>query len=148
MSAISVLTGNSVMHECYSDPSDKDLSHCDALGFIKQYRPREVVLAGVLSKNLLSYLELDNIMCHKVETHKNCSSTAYQNVVFGCAFENNSMMSNIEYLDLERMPHALYGYVLLVEFVNAHDPMLLRRMSKPDLLVNTNHLVLSTSTLD
>ncbi len=147
MSAISVLTGNSVVHECYSDPNDKDLPLDDALGFIKQYRPREVVLAGALSRNLLSYLELDNIMCHKIETHRNCT-TAYQNAVLGCAFENKSKISNIEYLDLERMPHALYSYVLLIEFVNAHNPMLLRRMSKPDLFVHNDHLVLSTSTLD
>ena len=148
MSAISIVTGNSVVHECYSDPNDKDFPLDDALGFIKQYRPREVALSGVLSADLTSYLELDNILCHKVDDNKESHNVAYQNAVLGCAFENDSMLSNIEYLDLERMPHALLSYVLLVEFVHAHNPMLLRRMSKPDFFVRKSHLVLSTSTLD
>lgn len=159
MSAISVLTGNSTVHECYSDPNDKDLPLDDALGFIKQYRPREVVLYGTAStvestvsqnhkKSLISYLELDNVLCHWMEINKSSYNVAYQNAVLGCAFENNTMLSNIEYLDLERMPYALFSYVLLVEFVHSHNPMLLIRMSKPNLFTHTNNLILSTSTLD
>ena len=45
-SSICVLTGNSVVHECYSDPSDPDKSLDDVLGFLKQYRPKEAVLYG------------------------------------------------------------------------------------------------------
>lgn len=148
MSAISVVTGSSVVHECCFDPADKDLPLDDALSFIKKYRPREVVLSGVLNKDLTSYLELDNILCQRIELNKDCNSVAYQNAVLGCAFDNKSMLSNIEYLDLELMPQALLSYVLLIEFVHEHNPMLLRRMSKPDLFVNSGHLVLSTSTLD
>lgn len=146
MSVISVVTGHSVVHECYSDPTDKDFPLDDALGFIKQYRPREVVLTN---KNLVSHLELDDIMCHIVEPDKNSHNVAYQNSVLGCAFDNNdSMLSNIEYLNLEKVPHALLSYVLLINFVHEHNPMLLRRMSKPDLFVNDTYLTLSTSTLD
>lgn len=148
MSAISVVTGSNVVHECYSNPADKDFPLDDALGFIKQYRPREVVLSGTLNKNLMSHLELDDILCHVVEPDKNSHNVAYQNSVLGCAFDNDSMLSNIEYLNLERMPHALLSYVLLVEFVHEHNPMLLRRMFKPELFVNDAHLTLSTSTLD
>jgi DNA mismatch repair protein MutS len=151
MSAISVLTGNSTVHECYSDPNDKDMPLDDALGFIKQYRPKEVVIHRDSSNNdkyLMSYLELDNILCHWIEVKKSSYSPAYQNAMLGCAFENNSMLSNIEYLDLERMPYALLSYVLLIEFVHGHNPMLLVRMSKPNLWTHNEHLVLSTSTLD
>lgn len=146
MSAISVLTGNSVVHECYSDPNDKDLPLDDALGFIKQYRPREVVLSGEVPPQLSSYLELDDTLCQQISGHS--LNIAYQNAVLGCAFENKTMLSNIEYLDLERVPHALFSYVLLIEFVNSHNPMLLRRMSKPELFTRREHLTLSTSTLD
>lgn len=145
MSVISVVTGHSVVHECYSDPTDKDFPLDDALGFIKQYRPREVVLT---SKDLVSYLELDDILCHVVEPDINSHNIAYQNSVLGCAFDNDSMLSNIEYLNLEKVPHALLSYILLINFVHEHNPMLLRRMSKPDLFVNDMHLTLSTSTLD
>lgn len=146
MSAISVLTGSSVVHECYSDPNDKDLPLDDALGFVKQYRPKEVVLSGEVAPQLSSYLELDDTLCQRVSGQS--LNIAYQNAVLGCAFENKTMLSNIEYLDLERTPHALFSYVLLIEFVNSHNPMLLRRMSKPELFTCREHLTLSTSTLD
>ena len=58
------------------------------------------------------------------------------------------MLSNIELLDLERTPHALLRYVLLIGFVHGHNPMLLRRLSKPELYTCREHLMLSTSTLD
>ena len=75
-------------------------------------------------------------------------TVAYQNAVLGCAFENDTMLSNIEYLDMERSPHALAGYVLLIEFVHEHNPMLLRRMSRPETFERRERLALSTSTLD
>ena len=146
MSAISVLTGSSAVHELYSDPNDKNAPLDEALGFIKQYRPREVVLSGSTDRGIISYLELENSMCHLANSSPR--NIAYQNAVLGCAFENNTMLSNIEYLDLERMPYALISYVELIEFVHGHNPMLLRRMSKPDMYVNNLRLVLSTSTLD
>lgn len=155
MSAISVLTGNSVVHECYSDKDDKDLPLDDALAFIKQYRPREVALSGEVTSSLTSYLELDDILCHTVPADRNSHNVAYQNAVLGCAFsgadpegENNNMLSHIEFLDLELTPYALISYVLLIEFVHGHNPMLLRRMSKPDMFTCREHLMLSTSTLD
>jgi DNA mismatch repair protein MutS len=153
ISAISVLTGNSTVHECYSDPNDKDISLDDALSFIKQYRPKEVVIytANILDDTqkqfVVSYLELD-VLCHWIKIKATNHNVAYQNAILGCAFENNSMLSNIEYLDLERMPYALLSYVLLIEFVHCHNPMLLVRMSKPNLWTHTKHLVLNTSTLD
>ena len=166
MSAISVLTGNSVVHEHYSDPGDPDKPLDEALGFLKQYRPKECVLSGELPAFapssctsysddngfsltfLKSYLELDDdVLCHIV-SNKRKLSVEYQNAVLGLAFENKSMLSNIEHLGLERMPYALLSYVLLIEFVYDHNPMLLRKMSLPDFFSSFDKLVLSTSTIE
>lgn len=166
MSAISVLTGNSVVHEHYSDPGDPDKPLDEALGFLKQYRPKECVLSGKLPAFapssctsysddkefsltfLKSYLELDDdVLCHIV-SNKRKLSVEYQNAVLGLAFENKSMLSNIEHLGMERMPYALLSYVLLIEFVYDHNPMLLRKMSLPDFFSSFDRLVLSTSTIE
>ena len=143
MSAISVLTGRSVVHECCHDPDDPDLSADEALAFVKQHRPREVVLSGDVTP---SQLELDDVPFQRRPAPKH--TVAYQNAVLGCAFENDTMLSNIEYLDLERSPHALAGYVQLIEFVHEHNPMLLRRMSRPETYERRERMALSTSTLD
>ena len=58
------------------------------------------------------------------------------------------MLSNIECLGLEMMPCALLSYVMLIEFVYDHNPMLLRRVSPPDIFSSIDRLVLSTSTVD
>ena len=58
------------------------------------------------------------------------------------------MLSNIEHLGMERTPYALLSYVLLIEFVYDHNPLLLRRMSPPDFFSSSNKLVLSTSTIE
>ena len=152
MSAISILTGNSFVHEHYSDPGDSDKPLDEALGFLKQYRPREAVLSGELPDglpliSLISYLELDDVLHHIVNNKKRLS-VEYQNAVLGLAFENDGMLSNIEHLGMERMPHALLSYVLLIEFVYDHNPLLLRRMSPPDFFSSSNKLVLSTSTIE
>lgn len=153
MSAISVLTGNSVVHECYSDSGDADRPLDEALGFLKQYRPKEAVLSGVADSPyglLVSHLELDDVLCHTSTKGTKKLSVEYQNSVLGLAFDNNSnrIISNIEHLGLEMMPYALLSYVLLTEFVYDHNPMLLRRMSPPEMFSAINRLVLSTSTVD
>ena len=149
MSAISILTGNSVVHEHYSDPGDPDKPLDEALSFLKQYRPKEAVLSGELQdgSSIISYLELDDVLCHIVNNKKKLS-VAYQDAVLGLAFENKGMLSNIEHLGMERMPYALLSYVLLIEFVYDHNPMLLRRMSLPDFFSSFDKLVLSTSTIE
>ena len=163
ISAISLLTGNSVVHECYSDPQDVNKSFDDALSFTKQYRPREIVMsydkkysekvAYFSASDMVSYLELDTteVLCHENEIVHSRYNIAYQNAVLGWAFKfknDTSLLSNTENLHLERMPYALMSYVLLIEFVHDHNPMLLRKVSCPDIWGSSDNLVLSTSTVD
>ena len=162
ISAISLLTGNSVVHECYSDPLDVNKSFDDALSFTKQYRPREIVMSynktysenivSFSASDMMSYLELDanEVLCHENEIIYTRYNIAYQNAILGCAFEfkDDLLLSNIEHLHLERTPYALMSYVLLIEFVHSHNPMLLRKISCPDFWESSDNLLLSTSTID
>lgn len=150
LSAISILTGNSIVYECYSLPDDKDASLDDAVSFIKKYKPREAVVAsnaGEIDKDFAClggqlefshYRSINNIV-HNVE---------YQNAVLGNVFKHKTMLSNIEYIDLERSPYALISYVLLIEFVYDHNPMLLKKISPPSVYVPSQQLILATNTID
>lgn len=61
-------------------------------------------------------------------------------------FENDSMLSIIEYLDMEKTPYALISYVAMIEFCKKHVPHIVRRLRKPiksnteqlDVFYNTN----------
>lgn len=149
ISAINILTGRSVVHECYSDKSDPDRSLDETVSFLKQYRPREAVIHGHNAGCIVSYLELDGIMCHTINNERDRRpNLEYQNSVLGLVFQNSSMLSNIEFVGLEMMPYALISYVMLIEFVYDHNPMLLKRMLLPYVFSASKRLVLSTSTAD
>ena len=103
------------------------------------------------ASDMMSYLELDatEVLCHENEIVHSRYNIAYQNAVLGCAFEfKDHLLSNIEHLHLERTPYALMSYVLLIEFVHGHNPMLLRKISCPDIWGSSDNLLLSTSTVD
>lgn len=150
ISAINILTGSSIVHECYSEYNDDNLSLDETVSFLKQYRPREVVISGQYMDNLASHLDLDSdsVLCHYNKVNSKAHNVNYQNAILGNFFENKTMMSNIEYLDLERKPYALLSYVLLIEFVYRHNPMLLRKIYPPEIFVPLNHLILATNTVD
>ena len=147
ISAISVLTGRSIVHECYAKSGDASVSVDDAVSFLKQYRPREIVVTGVEIPELASYLD-EGILCHRAEVKKVAKNVQYQDAVLGNLFENKTMLSNIEYVDLERKPYALTSYVLLTEFVYNHNPMLLKKLSLPEVFLPCDHLVLAANTID
>ena len=146
LSAINVITGRSVVHECHSAPGDLQKPLDDAASFVQRYRPREVVLASN-SEEWSSFKELQVKLGYRA-VNKMASNVAYQNEVLGSVFDNRTMLSNIEYVDLECRQYALVSYVLLIEYVHEHNPLLIRRMSMPEICVPQEHLVLATNTIE
>jgi DNA mismatch repair protein MutS len=150
ISTINVITGKSIVHECFSIHTDPNASLDDTISFMKQYPPREIVIVGYMSDEIIQYLELesDNILCHKKELAKKALDIHYQNAVLGDVFKNDTMMSNIEFLNLESKMYALTSFVLLLEFVYSHNPMIIRKLCSPEIYTSSNHLVLETNTVD
>lgn len=60
ISTITVITGKSVVHECMSSNTDQNSSLDDTISFMKQYSPREVVVVGYMSDDIITYLELES----------------------------------------------------------------------------------------
>ena len=152
LSAMNAITGKSTVHECHSAPDDMQLPLDDAVSFIQQHRPREIVVASNY-EDLNNTLMLHFGLSHKVkynfrQVNKIVSSVSYQNIVLGNVFQNNTMLSNIELLDLECRPSALISYVLLIEYVHMHNPMLVQRISVPAIHMPREHLVLATNTIE
>ena len=149
MSAIDVTTGYSVVHECYSDKNDTDISFDEALSFVKIFSPREAVLSGNIDNTLITHLDIANIPYHTFSPAKKKQNVEYQNSVLDMVFENKTeMCSNIELIGLEKMPYALASYVLLIEFVYEHNPLLLKKLLPPEIFSRSKRLSLSTNTID
>ncbi len=152
VSCINVVTGDNVVYESYSRPDDAYASLDDAIRFLKQYSVREVVVTGNVPENvdLASYLDVskEGVLCHKKTATRMAHNMSYQNAVIETVFENNTVMSGIELIGLERKPYALISYVLLLEFVHDHNPILLEKISHPEISLPLDHLVLATNTVD
>ena len=151
-SCINVVTGDNIVYESYSKPGDAYASLDDAMRFLKQYHVREIVVTGNVPENvdLAGYLDVskDGVLYHAKTANKIAHKVSYQNAVIESVFENKTVMSAIELIGLERKPYALISYVLLLEFVHDHNPILLERISKPEISMPLDHLVLATNTVD
>jgi len=55
----------------------------------------------------------------------------YQNAVLERCFDNDSMLSIIEYIDMERKPTALVAYCALIDYCTGHNPSVVCKMKKP-----------------
>ncbi len=152
VSCINVVTGDNVVYESYSRPDDAYASLDDAMRFLKQYSVREVVVTGNVPENvdLASYLDVskEGVLCHRKTATKMAHNMSYQNAVIETVFENDTVMSGIELIGLERKTYALISYVLLLEFVHDHNPILLEKISHPEISLPLDHLVLATNTVD
>lgn len=150
ISTINVITGKNIVYECMSSDKDPNASLDDTISFMKQYIAREIVIVGYMSDEIISYLELEssNILCHKKNVNKKMLNIHYQNAVLGDVFKNETMMSNIEFINLENKLYALTSFVHLLEFVHSHNPMLLRKLHHPEIYISSTHLTLETNTIN
>lgn len=150
ISAINVITGKSIVNECLSSNKDSNVSLDDTISFMKQYITREIIIVGYMSNDIISYLELESsdILCHKKELNKNMLNVHYQNAIIGDVFKNETIMSNIEFINLEHKMYALTSFVMLLEFLHSHNPILLRKLHHPEIYIYNTHLTLETNTVN
>ena len=133
--AVDVSTGKVECNEIHSSREDKTYALDEAFALLQT---RSVAEAVVTLENdaidkpwLVRYLELDALP-HTFAT-KRCK-VAYQNELFARIFEIHSLLSPIEYLDLERYPYASEALAILIDFVIDHDEAIAAKMDRPKFL--------------
>jgi len=156
MSAINVITGKNVVHECHSTENDLEFAIDAACEFLEQYRPRETVICAMKrNQEVLEYMKqglqsrcvIQKITCQE-NVQKCTTEVAYQNAVLGNVFTNETMMTNIELISLERWPFAIISYVLLIEYLYLQNTKLVRKMTYPVIYERDKLLVLATNTVE
>ena len=86
-----------------------------------------------------------------VKTYNNVSPICkihLQTDILNAAFENNSMLSIIEYLDLELSPNALISFVTLVDFCQKHNPSVVLKLKKPTPIKTSDYLDMYYNTIE
>jgi len=149
-SAIDVTTGKTLVQEIHSTSDDKTFALDELFTLLQTYQTSEILLS-IISKDIdrewvLNYLEITNNYHY---TFNSCRlKVSYQNELFKSVYAIESILSPIEYLDLERYPYASEALALLCDFIIEHDPVLLEKMYKPKFLSADRFVYLGNNALE
>ena len=166
LSVIDFTTGKNCVYEVYSlkNTGDYYYSLDETLRFTNVYEPCEVLIivedteencANIreISRGFITnYLNLGNTRVHfktldSVSTEY--SSISFQNSFFEKIFkrENQSMLSIIEYLDIEMLSVARMSYIHLLNFAYSHNENIIQKIKKPDIFQSMNYMILNSSSI-
>ena len=107
-SAIDVSTGKTIINEVHGTREDKTYALDEIFNLLQTYKTSEVVLTynseSIDKEWVQNYLEITQAMPHSL--NKERLKVTYQNELFGRIYAIRSLLSPIEYLDIERYPYA------------------------------------------
>jgi len=148
--AIDVSTGKTIINEVHGTREDKTYALDEIFNLLQTYKTSEIVLTynseSIDKEWVQSYLEItqNTPHSHNKERHK----VAYQNELFGRIYAIRSLLSPIEYLDIERYPYASESLAILCDFIIEHDANIIEKMSRPILLGNNRYLYMGNNALE
>ena len=149
-SAIDVSTGKSYVREIHGTSEDKSFALDELFTLLHSYKTSEIVFTFI-SKEIdidwvLNYLEIEGNYHYSFNSCR--SKIGYQNELFKTIYNIRSMLSPIEYLDLEMMPYASESLAILCDFIIEHDSSLLEKMDKPKILEGKHFLYLGNNAIE
>ena len=147
--SVDVTTGKCFVNEVYSTRDDKTYALDEIFNLLQTYNTSEVVITfdGEIDKEFVyNYLEIKNHYTFNENSQR--LKISYQNELFAKIFSINSILSPIEYLDLERYPYASETLAFLLEFIIEHDPAIIEKLNRPIFLGNRHFVYLGTNALE
>jgi DNA mismatch repair protein MutS len=149
-----ITTGKSYIYETPNNLNDTKLV-LDEIYRIKQtYMPKEVIIFGEILEdldynNIINFLELSNYCVHNKlgNFEKKILNINYQCEVMKKTFINTGLLTPIEYCNLEKNPNSVIAFVYLLEFIFEHNSDNLKCVFQPEILTNSNKLILEFNTI-
>jgi DNA mismatch repair protein MutS len=146
-SAIDVTTGKTYLLESHSTSSDKSYALDEAFNLLTTHKTKEVVLSAAVPEvdlnEVIRYLELDTH--YKYVINKSRFKLSYQNRLFKEVYRIESMLSPIEFLDLERNMLLSENLAILVDFIVGHDSNIVQKLAYPKKLASQRFLYFGNS---
>jgi DNA mismatch repair protein MutS len=157
LSAYDLTTGEGSVYETYSKPNDILLGLDDALRFMENYPPREIILENNLTKDdLIANMRIDEILNYlsifpektysiKINQHK---KIIWQKTIFEKVYKIESNIDIIDLLGLQFLNWGRLSLVLLLDYVIAHQPRLLEQLRVPIIFSSNKYLYLGNRALE
>lgn len=171
---VDITTGNSMIHEFYSNKFDERFGLDELIRMLQTFRPTELViyfhpveLDDAITKNIKLYLELEKYKnCHFYIYHNgkgndllnllNAESfkISHQNHYLADIFELQHQLSlhkktsAIEVLQLEQKIYAIVSLMIALRYISEHNVLLLKNLSHPDIYIYNKHLILGNNAIE
>ena len=149
-SAIDVTTGKTWLYETYGTSEDPSYALDEVFNLLNIYKTSEVVvtfLDGVDDqRHVMSYLEIPENYHYSVNNER--PKIEFQNKLFKEVYQVQSLLSPIEYLDLERNPMITECLAILVHFVIEHDIHIVQKLDRPNIIDNRRFMYLGNNALE
>lgn len=155
ISVIDLTTGKNTVYQTNYQDADKQVIYEDAYRFIESFNPKEIIVNtrgyNGTEDNLIKKINLINRICHiKInDVASTIYKISYQNEFLKRIFRdcNNSFLSPIEYLNLEKKNYALISYILLLEFAYDHNKKIVHNLETPDIWMCNKYLTLNHNSI-
>ena len=148
ISGVDLTTGRNFIYENSSSKIDPQFVLDETYRLITSYNPCEILLISdkIKDESKKKILNMININCliHKkwdeYELLNFIKKIDYQNNILKKSFTNNSMLSIIEFLNLERFQLGLISFCSLLQFAYEHNNEIIKDLKFPDILNNNYNL--------
>ncbi len=153
LSNIDLTTGRSIIYECYSDIDDSKNVFDEIYRFIKVNNPKEIVINvknfEYDEKKLVNDLDINDKVYHiNNDINNNIFKLSYQKQYLEKIYKNNSLLSIIEFLDLERCNYGLISFIFLLQFAYDHNENIINNIDKPVIWNKSDHLILTNDSIN
>ena len=150
ISGVDLTTGKSFIYENGTSKSDPQFTFDECFRILTTYNPTEILLLSdkisdsnkqqillIINGNYLIHAKWEN---YELNTHM--KKLEYQTKILEKAFENNSMLSIIEYLNLEKYSIGRLSFCCLLQFAYDHNSEIIKELNLPELLENSQTLTI------
>lgn len=145
--AIDVGTGKTIINEIHGTREDKTYALDEVFTLLQTYLTSEVVVTfcdGEIDvEEVNRYLELKSH--HRSNRNEKRLRIDYQNELLERIYQIRSLLSPIEYLDLERFAYASESLALLIHTIIDHDPAIIEKMNRPVFLGTNRYMYLGNN---
>ena len=148
ISGVDLTTGKSFIYENGTSKTDPQFTFDECFRILTTYNPTEILLLSdkisdihkqqillIINGNYLIHAKWDN---YDLNIHM--KKLEYQNKILEKAFINDSMLSIIEYLNLEKYSIGRLSFCCLLQFAYDHNSEIIKELNLPELLENSDIL--------
>ena len=177
LTIVDVTTGNSIVHEFYSNKHDEKFGLDELIRVMQIYRPTEIIvyyhpasntdIDQSAIKNIRLYLELDKYKNSHFYVYHNKIGTDQLNLLTEDTFKINvqngylakiynlneqvainKKTSPIEQLRLEQKSYVIISLMIMLKYIGEHNLQLLRNLDYPELYIYNKHLILGNNAIE